>query len=158
MSTHKPVERFTPGQERFGTSLIKRIGSLQTLVYELTGGRVWNTFRGGQVAILTVIGRKSGQSRKTPLLYIEDGDRLVVIASNAGDEKDPAWWLNLQAQPHASVQVRRQRFDVVARRADPAETERLWPRLVAAYSYLGRYREKTQRDIPVILLERSPVA
>lgn len=138
--------------------LLALITRLQRFLYLRTGGAIGASIFGITMLLLTTVGRRSGTERTTPLLYIEDGDRLVVIGSNAGDEKDPAWWLNLQAQPRARVQVRKQRFDVVARRADPAETERLWPKLVAAYSYFDRYREKTRRDIPVILLERSPVA
>ena len=138
--------------------LLALITRVQRFLYLRTGGVIGARIFGVTMLLLTTVGRRSGAPRTTPLLYIEDGERLVVIGSNAGDDRHPAWWLNLQAQPRARVQIRKQRFDVVARRADPAETERLWPRLVAAYTHFDRYREKTQRDIPVILLERSPVA
>ena len=138
--------------------LLALITRVQRFLYIRTGGAIGASIFGITMLLLTTVGRRSGIQRTTPLLYIEDGERIVVIGSNAGDERAPAWWLNLQAQPRARVQIRRERFDVVARRADPAETEQLWPRLVAAYSYFDRYRGKTRRDIPVILLERSPVA
>jgi deazaflavin-dependent oxidoreductase (nitroreductase family) len=138
--------------------LLALITRVQRFLYLRTGGVIGASIFGVTMLLLTTVGRRSGSERTTPLLYIEDGERLVVIGSNAGDHRHPAWWLNLQAQPRARVQIRKQRFDVVARRADPAETERLWPRLVAAYAYFDRYREKSRRDIPVILLERSPVA
>jgi len=138
--------------------LLAWITRVQRFLYIRTGGAIGASIFGITMLLLTTVGRRSGVERTTPLLYVEDGERLVVIGSNAGDERDPAWWLNLQANPRARVQVRRERFDVVARRADPAETERLWPRLVSAYSYFDRYRENTRRAIPVILLERRPVA
>jgi deazaflavin-dependent oxidoreductase (nitroreductase family) len=138
--------------------LLALITRVQRFLYLRTGGAIGASIFGVTMLLLTTVGRRSGRERITPLLYIEDGERLVLIGSNAGDERHPAWWLNLQAQPRARVQIRKQRFDVVARRADPAETERLWPRLVVAYADFARYREQTRREIPVILLERSPVA
>ncbi len=138
--------------------LLASITRLQRFLYLRTGGVIGASIFGVTMLLLTTVGRRSGRERTTPLLYIEDAEHLVVIGSNAGDERHPAWWLNLQAQPRARVQIRSRRFDVVARRADPAETARLWPRLVASYAYFDRYREKTRRDIPVILLERSPLA
>jgi deazaflavin-dependent oxidoreductase (nitroreductase family) len=138
--------------------LLALITRVQRFLYLRTGGAIGASIGGITMLLLTTIGRRTGAQRITPLLYIEDGDRLVVIGSNAGDTRDPAWWLNLQANPRARVQIRRQRFDVVARRADPAETERLWAKLVASYAYFDRYKETAKRDIPVILLERRPVA
>lgn len=157
MSAHKPVERFTPGQERFGTSLIKRIGSLQTLVYELTGGRVWNTFRGGQVAILTVIGRKSGQARKTPLLYIEDGDRVVMAASKGGMSTAPVWYHNVKANPEVQIQIGARKRTMIAREASPPEEAQLWPKLEAMYPEFAEYRARCEgvRHIPVLIFDEK---
>jgi deazaflavin-dependent oxidoreductase (nitroreductase family) len=138
--------------------LLALITRVQRFLYIRTGGVIGASIFGVTMLLLTTVGRRSGAVRVTPLLYIEDGERLVVIGSNAGDDRNPAWWLNLQAQPRARVQVRTQHFDVVARRADPAETARLWPKLIAAYRYFDRYKDKTRRDIPVIVLERSPTA
>lgn len=155
MSTQKPVARFTPGQEKFGTALIRRIGSLQTLVYELTGGRVWNTFRGGQVAILTVAGRKSGQPRKTPLLYIEDGDRVVMAASKGGMSTAPVWYHNVKANPEVQIQIGARKRTMIAREASPPEEAQLWPKLEAMYPEFADYRARCEgvRHIPVLIFD-----
>ena len=87
------VKPYTPGQEKFGSWIISRIGRWQTTVYELTGGRLWNTFLGGRVAILTVVGRKTGKVRKIPLLYLRQGEDVVMTASKGGMSKLPVWWL-----------------------------------------------------------------
>jgi deazaflavin-dependent oxidoreductase (nitroreductase family) len=89
----------------------------------------------------------------TPLLYVEDGERFVVVASNAGDERDPAWLLNLRKQPQAEVQVGARRVAVQAREASEAECGRLWPLLEASYSHYPAYRERAGRRIPIIVLE-----
>jgi deazaflavin-dependent oxidoreductase (nitroreductase family) len=91
----------------------------------------------------------------TPLLYVEDGPRFVVVASNAGDDRNPAWLLNLRKQPAARVQVGSQHIAVQAREASDAECERLWPKLLASYSHYTAYRSRTQRHIPVVMLEPS---
>ena len=77
------------------------------------------------------------------------------MASNAGDRKPPAWWLNLEANPHARIQIRREHHDVVAREATPEEAERLWPILTASYRWFEGYREKAGREIPIVILERA---
>jgi deazaflavin-dependent oxidoreductase (nitroreductase family) len=138
--------------------LLALITRVQRWLYLRTGGAIGASIFGVTMLLLTTVGRRSGRERVIPLLYIEDGERLVIVGSNAGDTRDPAWWLNLKAQPRARVQVRRERFDVIARPADPAERARLWPRLVAAYRYYERYTARAQREIPVIVLERAPAA
>src|SRR5262249_37095425 len=101
-------------------------------VYRLSGGRLGGSLSGRPMLLLTTVGRRSGRERTLPLLYVEDGGRWVVVASNAGDERDPAWWLNLRARPEAAVQAGRERHAVRARRATPEEEARLWPRLLEA--------------------------
>jgi deazaflavin-dependent oxidoreductase (nitroreductase family) len=90
-----------------------------------------------------------------PLLYIEDAEHWAIVASNAGDDRDPAWWLNLKSHPDAAVQVGRRRFSVRAREATAQEANRLWPTLTASYRYYPDYRERTQREIPIVILERA---
>jgi deazaflavin-dependent oxidoreductase (nitroreductase family) len=107
--------------------LLALITRVQRFLYLRTGGAIGASIFGVTMLLLTTVGRRSGRERITPLLYIEDAGRIVLIGSNAGDDRHPAWWLNLQAQPRARVQIRRQHLDVVARRADPVETARLWP-------------------------------
>ena len=134
--------------------LLALITSLHRALYRLSGGRIGGTLSGMPMLLLTTQGRRSGRERTTPLLYVEDGRGWVVVASNAGDARDPAWWLNLCARPEAAVQVGRERHAVRARRAAPADEARLWPRLETAYRPYARYRERAGREIPVVLLER----
>lgn len=155
MDSNTPVKRFTPGQERFGSWMISRVGRLQAWVYEVSGGRLWNTFLGGQVAVLTVTGRKSGRQRKVPLLYVEDGERVVMAASKGGMSVAPLWYRNLVANPRVQVQVGARKRTMVAREAAAEEEARLWPKLEAMYPAFVEYRARTEgvRHIPVIVFD-----
>jgi deazaflavin-dependent oxidoreductase (nitroreductase family) len=102
---------------------------------------------------LRTIGRRTGRSRRTPLYYVEDGESRAVITSNAGRDRDPAWWLNLQAQPDAEIDVGKQTLPVRARRSTRAEHDRLWPRFVAGLKNYEAYRRKTERELVIIILE-----
>jgi deazaflavin-dependent oxidoreductase (nitroreductase family) len=104
------------------------------------------------VLLLTTTGRKSGRERTIPLLYLQDGEELVVVASNGGAPRHPAWWLNLEANPRATVEVGDRKLRVRAEQASPEEKERLWPKLVAMYSSYEDYQKRTEREIPVIIL------
>ena len=106
------------------------------------------------VLLLTTTGRKSGKSRTNPLLYLEDGDDLVVVASKGGAPEHPAWFLNLEAKPDVEVQVKREKRPVQARRATPEERERYWPKLTEMWEQYDSYQQKTSREIPVVILER----
>jgi deazaflavin-dependent oxidoreductase (nitroreductase family) len=103
--------------------------------------------------LLTTIGRKSGQPRTAPLVYIEEGDNVIVVASQGGLPRDPLWYKNLQANPECEVQIKRRRMKMSARTADPGERERLWPKLVAHYGDFASYATWTERVIPVVVLE-----
>jgi F420H(2)-dependent quinone reductase len=128
---------------------------LHTSVYRLTGGRIGRRLLGGApVLLLDHVGRRSGETRTCPLLYVEDGDDLVIVASKGGSHKHPAWWLNLRDHPRTTVQVGAERREVVARRASREEKERLWPRMVEIWSDYDAYQRRTSRDIPVIVLSR----
>lgn len=107
------------------------------------------------VLALTTTGRRSGRRRSTALGYVEDGDDVVVVASNAGLDRPPAWWLNLQEDPCAEIDLGGERRVVRARRAGSEESERLWPRVLEQFRGFERYNEYTQRDIPLVVLERS---
>jgi F420H(2)-dependent quinone reductase len=127
---------------------------LHARLYRMTGGRFLPRWAEGMpVMSLTTTGRKSGKPRSTPVIYVEDGDRLVVMPSNAGSDAPPAWWLNLQANPEAEVQIAKERRRVRARRATPEEAERLWPRMCESYSGFEAYQEFTDREQPIVLLE-----
>ena len=138
--------------------LLALITRFQRWLYLRTDGAIGASISGITMLLLTTVGRRSGREIQIPLLYIEDGDRLVLVASNAGDARNPSWWHNLQANPRARVQVRGERFDVIAHTADPAERARLWPRLLATYRDFARYERNTARarEIPVVVLERAP--
>ena len=127
-------------------------GGLHNVIYRLSGGRVFGRMGKAPVLLLTVRGRKTGKPRTTPLLYGRDGDSLVVIASVGGAPKHPAWYLNLQGQ-EAEVQVGREHRRVRARDAEGEERERLWTHMVSLYSSYEAYQGKTERRIPVVVLE-----
>jgi deazaflavin-dependent oxidoreductase (nitroreductase family) len=133
--------------------LLALITTVHRFLYRASGGRLGHRAPGFQFLLLGNRGRKTGREYATPLLYVADGARFVVVGSNAGDPRDPAWWKNLRAQPETWIQVGRARMPVRAREATPAEVEVLWPRVVAAYRSFERYRERAGRPIPLVLLE-----
>lgn len=133
--------------------LLALITHVHRFLYRATGGALGARLGGSDMLLLRHVGRKSGRERVTPLLYVADGERLLLVASNAGDERHPQWWLNLLARPEAEVQLRRTRRRVRARAARPEEREALWPKLVAAYRPYEDYRHSTRREIPIVILE-----
>jgi deazaflavin-dependent oxidoreductase (nitroreductase family) len=135
--------------------LIALITALHRFVYRRSGGWIGGRLPGQRFLLLTTIGRKTGRERTMPLLYVRDGAGFVVVGSNGGDDRPPAWWRNLEASPAAMVQVDRERHRVTARRARGAELDRLWARLDASYRYYANYRSRTAREIPVVVLEPS---
>lgn len=148
----RPLRRFIAANPW----VVPAITRVHRWAYQALDGRFVASTGGSKILLLTTTGRRSGEPRTTPLLYVEDGERRIVVASNGGTERVPAWWRNLQAEPRAHVQAGRRHCDVVAREATPAEVEHLWPRLTAAYEFFDEYRTRTERTIPVVLLE--PVA
>jgi deazaflavin-dependent oxidoreductase (nitroreductase family) len=127
---------------------------LNTLVFRMSGGAIGNRFGKAPILLLTTTGRKTGKARTTPLLYLQEGNDVVIVGSNAGDDRDPAWWRNLQAHPEASVQIGRERRAVRARLATAEERARLWPLLTAMYPDYDVYVTRTSRALPVVILER----
>ena len=123
--------------------------------YRATGGRIGARFMSWDVLYLTTRGRKSGGSRSVTLNYLTDSDCFVVIASNAGGERDPLWWQNLKAHPDAEVVAARTRFKVRAREAHGTERQLLWDRIVARDPAYTEYAQRTKRQIPVVVLERA---
>jgi F420H(2)-dependent quinone reductase len=137
--------------------LIALITALHRFVYQRSGGWIGGRLPPGRrFLLLTTVGRRTGRERTTPLLYVRDGDRYVVVGSNGGDDRPPAWWLNLQAQPQARVQVDREQRAVRARKAQGAELAALWEILERSYRYYADYRLRTSREIPVVVLEPGP--
>ena len=133
--------------------LLPWITALHCALFHLTGGLVGARLPGLRFLILEHVGRRTGTARETPLLYLEHGDAFIVVGSNAGEDRDPAWWLNLQATPDAHVRIGAVPVAVTARRAVGDEAERLWPVVYAGFRWFERYRAGTQRDIPIVILE-----
>lgn len=133
---------------------LRRLTGLHTILYRATGGLVGHRLPGGpSMLLLDHVGARSGARRTTPLVYVEDGDDLVLIASKGGHPRNPAWFHNLLAHPETTVQVGSARRRVRARVASSAERERLWPKAVAAYSGYAGYQRRTNREIPLVILE-----
>jgi deazaflavin-dependent oxidoreductase (nitroreductase family) len=137
-----------------GFAAWKRLTGVNNAVYRATGGRVLGSFDGNPVLLLHHVGRRSGERRVTTLLYLRDGDDLVIVGSMGGTPKHPAWFHNLTAQPETEVEVGHERRRVRARVADVAEREALWPRLVESYPAFDAYQARTEREIPVVILSR----
>jgi deazaflavin-dependent oxidoreductase (nitroreductase family) len=133
--------------------LFNQITRLNTAIYRLSDGRLLGRFKGAPVLLLNHVGRRSGKSRTTPLLYLEDGENLAVVASKGGSHTHPVWWLNLRAHPETTVEVGSEKRSVRAHQASPEEKQRLWPRLVEMWPDYASYQERTDREIPVIVLE-----
>lgn len=141
------------GHQPWFAQAIKAAAPLDKRLYQLSGGRLRLAI-GQQQLLLTTIGRKSGLPRTVPLLYARDGDSYVVVASNMGQEKHPAWMHNLTANPEATLNVAGREFPVRARLAEDADRERVWPAVVAVYPAYDTYVERaSHRDIRVFLLD-----
>jgi len=132
---------------------VKLSGRSQARLYRWTGGRLGGRWAGKPVLILTTTGRRSGEKRSTVVLYGRDDNRLVVIGSNTGSERPPAWALNLLADPHAEVQIGRRRQQVKAVVADNGERARLWRLMSDTYDGFEMYTTQTARDFKVFILE-----
>ncbi|MDQ5893798.1 MAG: hypothetical protein QG596_59 [Actinomycetota bacterium] len=123
-------------------------------VYRLTGGRVGHHIPGvPPMCLIDHVGAKSGKKRTSPLFYIEDGENVVIIASKGGYEKSPAWFYNLKANPDTTVQIGKEVRPVRAHVADEAERKRLWPKAVKVYPSYQQYQDRTDRKIPIVVLE-----
>ena len=135
------------------TRAMEMVWSVHRALYRLSGGRIGGRMMGMPVLLLTTTGRRSGEARTSPLMYFPEGEACVVIASNAGEPKHPAWWLNLQKNPRATIQRGGQETPVTAREADGEERARLWQKLVQMEPSYDVYRERTTRRIPVVILD-----
>ena len=116
-------------------------------------GHIWK--EGSTILLLTTTGRKSGEPRTTPLIYAEDGDRYVIVASKGGAPDDPGWYKNLSRDPDVELQVLDEVFPARASTAEGEERERLWAKMNEVWPHYAEYAEKTDRQIPVVVLERT---
>jgi deazaflavin-dependent oxidoreductase (nitroreductase family) len=130
------------------------VASVHTALYRTSRGLVGSRIPGiGRMLLLDHVGAKSGTKRTTPLVYFEDGLNLVIVASKGGHPRNPSWFHNLRANPETAVQVGSERRQVRARVADPEERARLWPRAVETYGGYADYQRRTEREIPLVILE-----
>ena len=132
----------------------KQLSTLHSMLYRLTRGAIGRRLVDNDMLLLTTTGRRTGKEHTVPLLYLRDGDDLVVIASWGGRDHHPEWYLNLLANPAAAVQINGDRIAVAAVTADAARRARLWPRVLAAYDGYRVYESRTEREIPVVVLSR----
>lgn len=152
--TDRPAHLDSPATVR----IIKAMSRINVALYRRTGGLLGSKWRVGSafpwglpVCLLTTTGRKSGQPRTTPLLFLEDGDNVVLVASQGGLPKHPLWYLNLKADPRVTVQIKRKVRYMSARTATDDERSELWPRLTAMYPDFDNYQAWTDRTIPVVI-------
>ena len=130
----------------------KHIGRLHTWLYRTTGGRVGH--RAGHITnlLLTTTGRKSGEARTVTVTYLPDGDDYILVASNGGSDRHPIWWLNLQKNRRAQVQIGKRVFTAEAVEADGTDRTRLWAKLKPYNPFYRQYEQITDRRIPVVIL------
>jgi deazaflavin-dependent oxidoreductase (nitroreductase family) len=123
--------------------------------YQDTDGAEGHRWReGSSVLLLTTTGRKTGNESTTPLIYDRAGDDVVVVASKGGAPRHPGWYRNLSVHPEVGVQIEGDRFRAQARTAEGDERERLWRQMNRVWPHYAEYQEKTEREIPVVVLER----
>jgi deazaflavin-dependent oxidoreductase (nitroreductase family) len=122
--------------------------------YRATDGREGHDWRGAHTLLLTTTGRRSGRPHTSPLIYGRDGDRLLIVASRGGSDAPPAWYLNLAANPEVEVQLLGDRFRARARDATAEEKPALWRTMTAEWPAYDDYQKRTERQIPVVVLER----
>ncbi|MCZ1003019.1 nitroreductase family deazaflavin-dependent oxidoreductase [Streptomyces mirabilis] len=162
-TTPRPFDRPQGLNSPIVPKIIKLVSRLNVAAYRATGGRIGGKWRIGSafprgvpVCLVTTRGRKSGLPRTLPLLFLRDGDRVVLVASQGGLPKNPLWYRNLQADPQVTVQIRSSVRRMLAGTAEPAERAVLWPRLVAMYADFDQYQAWTDRQIPVVICEPAP--
>jgi deazaflavin-dependent oxidoreductase (nitroreductase family) len=123
--------------------------------YQETDGTVGHDWEGTTTLLLTTTGRKTGKRYTTPLIYRKQGDAYTVVASKGGDDDPPQWYVNLQADPEVEVQVRGDKFTARARTATPEEKPAMWQAMAETWPAYDDYQRKTERVIPVVVLERA---
>jgi deazaflavin-dependent oxidoreductase (nitroreductase family) len=137
---------------RLKPNTIRRLGRLHAWLWKLCGGKLDNVFGKLPFMMLTTTGRKTGLRRTTPVLYLQDGTGVIVVASFGGNDMHPAWYLNLEQFPEAEVIVKGEHRRVLARKLSPEEKKVIWPRLVQLYPQFETYRQRTRREIPLMRL------
>jgi deazaflavin-dependent oxidoreductase (nitroreductase family) len=150
MSRDSVIAKFS---NTIGARGLRTIGRMNVPLYRLSGGRLGGKVGDGPVLLLTTTGRKSGEPRTTPILYLSRGDAMILIDTNGGNERLPGWSHNLKARPRAEVQIGRRRLAVSARIAEGAEREELWRACNVQYGGFDEYVEWLDRTPSVWVLE-----
>lgn len=132
----------------------KYFGRAHKVLYRLSGGRLGARMGWIEVALVDTVGRKSGKKRTVPIACYPYRDSVVVSASNSGQERHPAWYLNMRANPEVTVQLGRERYRALAEDVPSEEREELWPRIVAMNKHQGEYLEQVEREIPLVWFRR----
>lgn len=135
--------------------LLRAFWKFHRRLLALSGGRLGTRMGPGRQLLLITRGRKSGETRPVALSYVEDQGRWVVVATNAGEDRHPAWWLNVEANPHVEVLVNGQRLAVTARAAGGEERTHLYQLFIDMHDSYAEYPRRTKRTIPVVVLEKS---
>jgi deazaflavin-dependent oxidoreductase (nitroreductase family) len=123
--------------------------------YLESNGEKGHQWRGVPTLLLTTTGKKSGNPTTTPLIYGRDGDRVLVVASKGGAKVHPMWYTNLAANPDVEVQVKDERYSAKARAAGPEEKPKLWEAMAGIWPAYNEYQQRTEREIPVVIIERA---
>ena len=152
MSASQPNRPSRSIGSRLQNLTFRAVTGIHIALYQLTGGKFGGRMAGAPILLLTTTGRKTGKQRKTPLMYLQDGDDFVIVASKGGAPRDPVWWLNLKHTPEARIQVGARTLRVRAEQASPEQRQRLWPLVTAMYKGYADYQTKTTREIPVGIL------
>lgn len=135
-------------------TIVKWMSRAQSWIYKKTDGKLGGTFlQGAPVALLTTTGRKTGEPRVSPLLYLREGNRIVLVASKGGSASNPMWYLNLKANPKVSVQIKDEVLTLTARDATEEERADYWPKMAAMYTSFDDYQSWTDRVIPVVICD-----
>lgn len=132
--------------------MLKAMVSVGVFLYRLSDGGIGGSVQGLPVLLLTTTGRKSGKTRTVPVGFLRDGSAYVLIASNAGLPRHPAWFLNLENEPSATIQVKKRQMQVKAETANPEKRRELWARLIEVAPGYANYQKRTTREIPVVIL------
>jgi len=149
----KQMRPWSNREEKIGSFAVQMMSKVNTWIYRASGGKLGAKFVGGApVFLLITKGRKSGEPRTAPLIYLQDGDDYVLVASKGGMSHHPAWYLNLEANPECEVEIGQARSPMRARRVSDEEKATLWPRLLAVYPDYDDYQARTERNIPVVRL------
>ena len=135
------------------SAVFQQFTKAHVLAYRLGGGRLLpNPLGRSKTVLVDQVGRRSGKRRTTPLLYLADGDDIVVVASKGGSHRHPAWWLNLREMDETTIRLGDETRRVKVREATAAERERLWPKVVQVWPDYAAYQRRTERQIPLGIL------